>query len=213
MRCSLPRLALELVAFPKNPEDRQADERLRWLRRFGVEEYSESIRRLFEKWRSQFPVPRKISFSAPTLDNPYCKDCRLCCGPQPEEQPFPMALLDSQIGPQTIDRFYMLDEHTASLDRRGCKALGACGCQLERGDRPPACNLFPFVIVDMRLYLYRVCPASMLSSKEEITASAGRASEWINSLPAADVRRISISRSPEDLKEKYLDLGISVTGL
>ncbi len=163
-------------------------------------------------WTGMFPSRLKVAFENGVLVNAYCSRCRFCCGPQAEERPFPMALLDRQISARTPDDFYLLDSRTASLDRRGCKALGPGGCRLERELRPLACGLFPLVLVNRRLYLYRICPASMLEPLESFREMAVRARDMLGALPAADVERISIARDPGDLKAKYLDLGLDVAG-
>ena len=163
-------------------------------------------------WRKQFPAARKVALEDGVLINEYCPDCRFCCGPQEEAEPFPMALLDSQISARTPDDFYLLDAHTAALDRRGCRALTPAGCRLERRIRPVACNLFPIVLVNGRLYLYKVCPASMFLPEESFRKMAAEIGRMLNELPASDVQRISISRKPSDLAAKYLDLDIPVRG-
>ena len=163
-------------------------------------------------WTGMFPVRLKVALEDGVLVNDYCPQCRFCCGPQAEEKPFPMALLDRQISARTPDDFYLLDSRTASLDRRGCKSLGPSGCRLERPLRPLACGLFPLVLVNRRLYLYKICPASMLEPLESFREMAVRARDMLGALPAADVERISIARDPGDLKAKYLVLGLDVAG-
>lgn len=163
-------------------------------------------------WTGMFPVRLKVALEDGVLVNDYCPQCRFCCGPQDEEKPFPMALLDRQISARTPDDFYLLDSRTASLDRRGCKALGPDGCRLERALRPLACGLFPLVLVNRCLYLYKICPASMLEPLELFQDMAAQVKAMLDALPCADVDRISIARDPEDLKTKYLDLGLEVAG-
>ena len=163
-------------------------------------------------WTAMFTKPRRVAFETPVLVNDYCVDCRFCCAPQQEEEPFPMALLDSQISARTPNDFYLLDEHTACLDRRGCKALGPVGCRLEHRLRPVACGLFPLVVVNSRLYLYRVCPASIFVPEGAMRAMAAEVRDWLDTLSAADIERISITRRPEDLAEKYVDLALPVRG-
>ena len=116
------------------------------------------------------------------------------------------------ISDRTPDNFYLLDNHTAALDRRGCKALTLSGCRLERKLRPVACNIFPIVLVNSRLYLYKVCPASLFLPGELFQKIAGKVRSMLNGLSARDVQRISITRDPSDLASKYEDLGISVCG-
>lgn len=162
-----------------------------------------------EKWAALFPDKLSMGFANGVVSNPYCPQCRFCCGPQEETEPFPMALLDSQVSARTKDDFYLLDEHTAALDQRGCRALGPCGCRLDNALRPFACNIFPYVLVNGRLYLYKVCPASLFAEEGEARSLGRQVHAWLASLPEADVRRISITRSCQDLAEKYLDLGLA----
>lgn len=162
-----------------------------------------------DRWAALFPEPRSMRFEDNVVRNPYCGDCRFCCCPQAEPEPFPMALLDCQVSQRTKDDFYLLDEHTAALDQRGCKALGATGCKLENHLRPIACNLFPYVLVNDRLYLYLVCPAVMFGREEEIATLGARVHAYLAGLPKADLARIAIGRRPEDLAAKYRDLGLS----
>ncbi len=162
------------------------------------------------RWARLFPEQRHVDFDDCVVTNDYCLDCRFCCGPQKESEPFPMALLDRQISDRTADDFYLLDDHTACLDQRGCKALGPAGCRLDRSLRPVACALFPFVLVNRRLYLYRVCPASMFVDAAALADMGRRIHAWLATLDPADIERISISRRPEDLAAKYLDLNLPV---
>ncbi len=162
----------------------------------------------YRRWAPLFPEPRPFFFREGVVRNAYCPDCRFCCGPQPEDEPFPMALLDRQISDRTPGDFHLLDPRTACLDRRGCKSLGPEGCRLDYALRPPACALFPYVLVNMNLYLYLVCPACLKTPLEELLGTGEDVFHWLSELPPADQRRISIRRRPEDLAEKYLDLGL-----
>ncbi len=170
---------------------------------------SERLAGFRERWARLFPQRQNMRFDNNVVQNPYCPQCRFCCGPQEEATPFPMALLDSQVSPRTPEDFYLLDRHTACLDQRGCKALGPCGCRLDNTLRPIACNLFPYVLVNGRLYLYRVCPASMFMDKDDLLALGKAVHAYLASLPERDRARISIERAKEDLAEKYLDLHLS----
>ena len=164
-------------------------------------------------WEQQFPTLREVSVTEDgVLTNAYCVDCRFCCGPQAEEDPFPMPLLDSQISDSTPEDFHLLDKRTACLDRRGCKALTPSGCRLDRALRPVACNIFPIVLVNTSLYLYRICPASMFVPDQAMQRLARRVRDRLDILPVADVCRISITRRPEDLAMKYQDLHLPVYG-
>ena len=161
-----------------------------------------------EKWAKLFPQRMDMRLGEGVVQNPYCPQCRFCCGPQEEATPFPMALLDSQVSQRTIDDFYFLDSHTAALDQRGCKALGATGCRLDNALRPIACNIFPYVLVNGRLYLYQICPASMFMAREALFALGREVHAYLLTLPEGDRARISITRDEADLAAKYLDLGL-----
>ena len=163
-------------------------------------------------WRRRFREPRPLTFQNNVLKNTYYPDCGFCCGPQSETEPFPMALLESQISARTANDFYLLDRHTASLDQRGCKSLGPAGCRLPQELRPVACNIFPVVLIQEGLYLYRICPAVTLNPKAELRAMALHVQAWLNALPQAAIRRIAISRTAAELAGKYLDLRLRVQG-
>ncbi len=164
---------------------------------------------LIREWKRQFPRERDVSVRDGVLLNDYCRDCLFCCGPQPvSDKPFPMKLLDRQISEDTPRHFYLLNAHTASLDSRGCLALGQCGCSLERGDRPVACNLFPFVVIDRKLFLYRRCPVSFLLPPAKRKALARALSRWLRCQAPEDLRRISLHIRPGILKRAYEDMGL-----
>lgn len=172
---------------------------------------SPEYERYYAMWSRMFPSPRAVSFDGAVFRNAYCPDCRFCCAPQAEgDKPFPMALLDRQISQSTEDDFYMLDSHTACLDQRGCKALTDRGCRLDNAKRPVACNLFPYVLIEGRLYLYLICPASMLQDEAQLHAIGQRVFVWLKSLPKEETDRISISISPDVLAVRYLDLGLDL---
>ncbi|MDO5538059.1 MAG: hypothetical protein Q4F72_11095 [Desulfovibrionaceae bacterium] len=171
--------------------------------------HSPEYERYHQMWSERFPEPRPVGFEGTVFRNAYCPDCRFCCAPQAEgDKPFPMALLDRQISGRTPEDFYMLDSHTACLDQRGCRALTDRGCRLENELRPVACNLFPYVLVGMRLYLYLICPASMLLAEERLRAVGSEVHAWLKTLPREDLERISISIAAEDLAARYADLGM-----
>ena len=163
-------------------------------------------------WRSLFPEPRRVAFAAGSLVNEYCPACGFCCGPQEEATPFPMPLLDAQISARTPEDFHLLDPRTACLDGRGCKSLGETGCRLPRSLRPVACNIFPVVLVDCGLYLYRVCPAVMLTPEAAMRAIARQVQDYLNGFAASDLARLAITLPAEDLAAKYLNLGMRVEG-
>ena len=170
---------------------------------------SERIAGFRERWAKIFPHHMDMRLCGQVVQNPYCPKCRFCCGPQEETTPFPMALLDSQVSQRTAGDFYLLDSHTAALDKRGCRALGPKGCKLDNTLRPIACNIFPYVLVNGRLYLYRVCPASMFMKKDALLSLGKEVHVCLAALPEVDRARISITREESDLAEKYLDLGLA----
>ncbi|MCR5813067.1 MAG: hypothetical protein K6G15_01050 [Desulfovibrio sp.] len=151
-----------------------------------------------------------VRFEDTYLDNGFCVDCRLCCGPQPGDDPYPMALLDSQLGPKNAEDFYLLDAHTACLDERGCKALGTSGCTLPRHRRPVACGLFPLVLQDGALYLYRICPASLLIPMVNWLALGQKALAYLAKLPLKDQKRLSIHLPESVLLERYSPLYLNL---
>ncbi len=160
-------------------------------------------------WSRLFSSPLPVFFDGEVVRNAYCPNCRHCCAPQAEgDAPFPMALLDRQVSARTRDDFYLLDSHTACLDQRGCRALTPTGCRLDNSLRPVACNLFPCVLVEHRLWLYLICPASMLTERGRLATMGRQVHAWLDRLPAADVERISISVDSAVLAERYLDLGL-----
>ncbi len=160
-------------------------------------------------WRSIFEKSvKRVVWQGEWLDNSFCAVCQHCCGPQDEEEPFPMALLPSQLRPGLEDDFYLLDPETACLDRRGCKALSTNGCRLPRASRPFACGLFPLVLANGCLYLYSICPATLYIPLTEWIGVAEQAGEWLSCLPATDLRRISLDISAETLADRYIFLHI-----
>ena len=55
-----------------------------------------------------------------------------------------------------------------------------------------------------------ICPASMFVDKAALLDMGRRVHAWLASLDPADRARISISRRPEDLQARYLDMGLPV---
>lgn len=164
-----------------------------------------------EKWQSIFKAPKNLSWhDEGWLENEYCGDCRYCCGPQGSDEPFPMALLPNQISARTPDDFYLLDKNTAYLGREGCKSETGKGCRLPRELRPVSCGLFPIVLANGRLYLYKTCPAVIFNSLDELCALAEKAAAWLAAFPLEELRHISLNLSSEKLAADYIDLGIEI---
>ena len=163
-----------------------------------------------EGWRQAFPAPRELAWRGNWLVNGYCCDCRYCCGPQDNDTPFPMALLPSQIRPDLAEDFYLLDAQTAYMDGRGCKALGSRGCSLPKEHRPLACGLFPLVLANGGLWLYKICPASVLVPLADWLPLAGKARDWLATLPEEHLRHISISLDAATLTDRYINLHMTL---
>lgn len=166
--------------------------------------------RFLTRWRKNFPSRRPLSWENGLLENGYCADCRYCCGPQGSDKPFPMHLLPRQIGPDTPDNFYLQDKNTALLDHRGCKSCTDHGCRLDFAKRPVACGLFPLVLANGRLYAYRICPATIFSSLNELESLGQKAAAWLKDLPEDELQGISIRLDQKSLSERYIDLDIQV---
>lgn len=163
-----------------------------------------------EKWQKVFPKKRKLAFKGMCLENDYCRDCRFCCGPQGDDEPFPMALLPNQLGPDNERDFFMLNANTAYLGKEGCKSLTPSGCRLPQNKRPVACGLFPIVLANGRLYLYLCCPAVILNTLADFATLAKEAENILRSFSKRELEHISITLAPDVLAEKYIDLGIQI---
>ena len=163
-----------------------------------------------EEWLEVSWKDPSVSWQETWLENGFCQDCRFCCGPQPGDSPYPMPLLPEQLAARVDDRLYMLDSTTAVLDERGCKALGAHGCQLSRSERPLSCGLFPLVLCRGRLYLYTVCPASFFLPLKEWFLLARKAAAFLLRLGQEDQRRLSITLSDAFLRERCVALSVTL---
>ncbi|MBO4300290.1 MAG: hypothetical protein J5861_01675 [Desulfovibrio sp.] len=171
---------------------------------------SASLEELLQRWRPLFPRRRRVRWHDSWLANDYCPDCRLCCGPQEESEPFPMKLLTHQLGPHVSKDFYMLDTNTAYLDKRGCRSYTEKGCRLPRERRPVACGLFPFVLNRNTLQLYQRCPASLFTPLSHMEAEGRKAASWLLSLSDEDRSRIAIDLPTTTLANRYMDLHITL---
>lgn len=164
----------------------------------------------FDKWRNINRDRDPLRWRGMRLDNAWCEDCKFCCGKQDSAEPFPMALLPDQIGPDTGDNFHMLNENTAGLGAEGCKALGTAGCALPVEKRPPACGFFPIVLVNGGLYLYQVCPSAMFLPLERFYMLAREVAAYLEKFSLSDLKHISISLPDETLAKKYINLHIRI---
>lgn len=162
------------------------------------------------KWEKTFREPRALSWQPGLLANDYCRDCLLCCGPQGECEPFPMPLLPSQMRPGLENDFYLLDPLTPYIGAPGCKSETATGCRLPLAERPIACGLFPIVLANGGLYLYKMCPAVIFTPLSDLLQLASAAGQWLSQFDRQDRDRLSQKISPAILSEKYIDLGIKL---
>ena len=112
------------------------------------------IEQYWQMWQNHSWKNPTLLWKPGWIENGYCPECLLCCGPQKGDNALLMSLLPHQIHQGMEEIFYMHDETHALLDRRGCKALGEHGCRLERDQRPVACGFFPIVIINMDIYAY-----------------------------------------------------------
>ncbi|MGE9984504.1 hypothetical protein [Desulfovibrio sp. SGI.169] len=163
-----------------------------------------------EFWRALFRRRRSLRWRGTWLQNGYCRDCRYCCGPQDSNEPFPMALLPAQLHSRLGDDFYLLNADTAYLDGRGCKASTSHGCRLELTQRPVACGLFPLVPANGGLYLYKTCPAVILTPLNELAALGLEAARRLTGFTLSDLRHISLDIPARTLAERYISLNISL---
>ena len=163
-----------------------------------------------EKWRKDCADPKPVVWKDGWLDNGYCASCRYCCGPQGDDEPFPMALLPGQISARTPSDFYMLNKNTACLGKMGCKSETPAGCRLPRELRPVACGLFPLVLANGRLYLYKTCPAVMFNQLATFADIASSAAQWLSTFDEKELRHISLNLPENVLARDYIDLGIGI---
>ncbi|MDR2744506.1 MAG: hypothetical protein LBB66_04835 [Desulfovibrio sp.] len=162
-------------------------------------------------WRRSFPRRRKLLWRDIWLLNGYCRDCRYCCGPQDNPEPFPMALLPRQVRPDLGEDFYLFADDMAYIADRGCKAHGGRGCRLARERRPVACCLFPLVLANGGLYLYKTCPAVIFTPLADLFDAGRSAATWLAGFSPAELSHISLSLPAQTLAKRYIYLDIAVT--
>ncbi len=160
----------------------------------------------WQQWRQRFPLQRDVHFDQGILSNDYCRDCRYCCGPQDCATPFPMKLLPSQQHAHLDRDFFLLAPDTACLDDRGCKSCGPAGCRLPRQRRPVACSLFPLVLLERGLYLYKICPAVLFLPLDRWFVMAREAVAWLARLAPQDLERLAIHIPDTSVQERFIDL-------
>lgn len=162
-----------------------------------------------EDWQRIDPAGKTVKWLDGRLENDWCADCRYCCGPQQEDEPFPMGLLPEQTaGAQ--ERFFLLDSQTAALDRRGCKSDSVHGCKLVLKERPVACGLFPIVLANGGLYLYMMCPAVIREPFATFLELGRKAGDLLVRRPLEQLRHISLWLNADTLARKYAYLHIRV---
>lgn len=159
-------------------------------------------------WRSRFPEQRPLLWQGSWIQNDYCVDCRYCCGPQAEQEPYPMALLPEQIRQQTPNDFYLKDPHTAVLDGRGCRSCGEQGCRLERQWRPITCGLFPIVPANGGLFLYKTCPAALFYPLAYWMDLGQKVARFMQSLGQQNCRHLSLQIETHKLAVSHICLNI-----
>lgn len=163
-----------------------------------------------ETWRHTFLHRRVVRWRGTWLQNGYCRDCRYCCGPQDSSVPFPMALLPSQIRPDLERDFFLLDADIAYIGAQGCKADTARGCRLPLILRPVACGLFPLVLVNGGLHLYKTCPAVLFTPLVRFAGLGLEAAHFLRGFSLKELQHISLDLPCETLVRDYIDLRISL---
>ncbi|MDR3320379.1 MAG: hypothetical protein LBS77_05590 [Desulfovibrio sp.] len=157
-------------------------------------------------WRARFSRRRKLLWRDGRLQNGYCRDCLYCCGPQDNPKPFPLALLPHQMRPDLADDFFLLAEGMPYIGAEGCKSCGSRGCRLPLEKRPVACDLFPLVLANGLLYMYKTCPAVLFTPLAELVDIGNTAAGWIAGLSHADLRHIFLDLPAQALAERYIFL-------
>lgn len=169
-----------------------------------------SIEQHWLNWKKQTWSQPTVSWQDGFIANGFCPECRLCCGPQIGDKPFPMALLPEQLHARISEDFYMYDASHASLDERGCKALSAKGCNLPRSRRPPACGIFPIVLTYGSLFLYTLCPASLLMPLSTWLDLSYKVRDWLRTFPLEIQEHINIKVEGNFLLQRYVNLHVQV---
>lgn len=173
-------------------------------------EYNQDVWHYLERWQKIFHRRRALRWRDGWLQNGYCRLCRYCCGPQASNEPFAMALLPEQMPEGYEENFFLLNPTTAYLDARGCKADSPRGCRLDRKLRPVSCGLFPFVFNEKELYMYKICPAVLLSPLNQLFTLGKQAAQWLARLTANDREHIALHLPADVLAKHYVALNICI---
>lgn len=176
-----------------------------------MEKETKGLWHYFEKWRHIASDKDPLRWDGSRMANAWCEECRFCCGKQDSsDEPFPMALLPWQIGPETAKDFYMLNANTAALGAEGCKSLTSHGCRLPYEKRPLACGLFPIVLVNGALFLYQICPAAIFLPLAHFYQLAKEVALYLDKFSLAELKHISINLSDEVIMKKYINLHVKM---
>lgn len=175
-----------------------------------MEKISKGFWDYVDRWREQDSAKKAVTWDKNWIANDYCKDCRYCCGPQDSAYPFPMSLLPEQIDANTAENFYLLDRRTACLGAAGCKSDTPQGCRLPLAKKPIACGLFPIVLVNGRLYLYKNCPAVVFSPLVRFMDLGLKAANMLIGYSLDDLFHLSLWLNCDTLARSYIDLRIKI---
>ena len=162
----------------------------------------------FNSWENF--APKTIEWNNDWLKNGFCKECKLCCGPQGNDAPFPMALLPEQLTTDIEQKFYLLSPTVAYIGKEGCKSDSTSGCKLGIREKPVACNLFPVVIINGGLYLYQNCPAVLLLPLALFMNLGKKIANYLQKFTLDELMQLSINVDYKELAEKYIDLHIKI---
>ena len=160
-------------------------------------------------WKKTFPHKRILKWQNDWLQNNYCKNCRYCCGKQDSNSKFFMPLLNNQLK-NSEEYFYLENENTAYMDKRGCKSHSNKGCKIPREKRPIACNIFPLVLANGQLYFYKICPAILFTPLNVLLNIAQESKKFFNSFSKKDLQHISINLPERIILDRYIPANILI---
>lgn len=166
-----------------------------------------------KKWRAIFQNEKpEMYWQDGFLVNSWCERCQLCCGAQaPNDVPYPMRLLRSQQKPEILGKLHLLDQQTAVIDQRGCKAAAPTGCLLSREQRPIACSLFPLSIHKGVLYIYKNCPSVFMSTLDQLLILGETAAQDLRKrYTQTELESIDANINHELMLAKFVCLGLQL---